>query len=214
MSQSSSDFTERGAESNPGSLGVGYIPTEEEKRVFKECDHESFWYRSVPISASSMALTQLLISRGFLTSSTRFGSLPKVFFAGVCGYFAGKVSYMRTCQEKFLRLENSPLAEALRQRRQHQHPPHLGNVPSDEKPQFGGLVQSDIVTESPYSSSQSSLRYPPQTNEVHDEEEEMQKKPILYDELRSRNRESYDKTHRETLKQEVKKNKYGDQWEE
>lgn len=29
---------------------------------------------------------------------------------------AGKLSYMKTCQEKFKRLENSPLGEALRQR--------------------------------------------------------------------------------------------------
>lgn len=36
--------------------------------------------------------------------------------AGFCGYLAGKMSYMKTCQEKFKRLENSPLGEALRQR--------------------------------------------------------------------------------------------------
>lgn len=36
--------------------------------------------------------------------------------AGFCGYLAGKMSYMKTCQEKFRRLENSPLGEALRQR--------------------------------------------------------------------------------------------------
>lgn len=29
---------------------------------------------------------------------------------------AGKMSYMKTCQEKFKRLDNSPLGEALRQR--------------------------------------------------------------------------------------------------
>lgn len=36
--------------------------------------------------------------------------------AGFFGYMAGKLSYMKTCQEKFKRLENSPLGEALRQR--------------------------------------------------------------------------------------------------
>uniref|UniRef100_A0AAR2J9I7 OCIA domain-containing protein 1 n=1 Tax=Pygocentrus nattereri TaxID=42514 RepID=A0AAR2J9I7_PYGNA len=66
-----------------------------------------------------MALTQFLVSRGQLSSmysSPRFGSVPKVLFAGACGYFAGKLSYMKTCQEKFKRLENSRLGEALRQR--------------------------------------------------------------------------------------------------
>ena len=28
-----------------GPMGVDYVPTEEEIRVFKECNHESFWYR-------------------------------------------------------------------------------------------------------------------------------------------------------------------------
>lgn len=26
-------------------VGLDYIPTEEERRVFKECSQESFWYR-------------------------------------------------------------------------------------------------------------------------------------------------------------------------
>uniref|UniRef100_A0A3B4E0P3 OCIA domain-containing protein 1 n=1 Tax=Pygocentrus nattereri TaxID=42514 RepID=A0A3B4E0P3_PYGNA len=111
--------------SGKGPLGMDYIPTEEERRVFKECNQESFWYRSVPISVSSMALTQFLVSRGQLSSmysSPRFGSVPKVLFAGACGYFAGKLSYMKTCQEKFKRLENSRLGEALRQRAGHRPP--------------------------------------------------------------------------------------------
>lgn len=36
--------------------------------------------------------------------------------AGFCGYLAGKLSYMKTCQEKFKRLENSPLGEIIRQK--------------------------------------------------------------------------------------------------
>ena len=28
-----------------GPMGMDYVPTEEERRVFKECNHESFWYR-------------------------------------------------------------------------------------------------------------------------------------------------------------------------
>ncbi|KAJ0050653.1 hypothetical protein NL108_005036, partial [Boleophthalmus pectinirostris] len=70
----------------------------------------------VPFSVVSMAITQALVARGSLSASPRFGSLPKVVFAGFCGYLAGKMSYMKTCQEKFKRLENSPLGEALRQR--------------------------------------------------------------------------------------------------
>jgi hypothetical protein len=31
-------------------------------------------------------------------------------------YFAGKVSYQGACNEKFLRLENSPIADMIRQK--------------------------------------------------------------------------------------------------
>uniref|UniRef100_A0A8C1SH76 OCIA domain-containing protein 1 n=1 Tax=Cyprinus carpio TaxID=7962 RepID=A0A8C1SH76_CYPCA len=102
----------------------------EERRVFRECNQESFWYRSLPISVISMGFTQLLISRGALMASGRFGSLPKA-----------------TCQEKFRSLENSPLGEALRQRQQ---PTYI--------------------------------------------EEDEQKKHMLYEELRRKNRENYEVT--------------------
>uniref|UniRef100_A0AAY5EK64 OCIA domain-containing protein n=1 Tax=Electrophorus electricus TaxID=8005 RepID=A0AAY5EK64_ELEEL len=88
--------------------GKDYILTEDERRAFQECNRESFWYRCVPLSITSMAITQFLILRGVLFS---------VFIvAGVCGYIAGNISYMKNCQEKFKRLEDSPLGEALRQR--------------------------------------------------------------------------------------------------
>ncbi|XP_069780795.1 OCIA domain-containing protein 1-like isoform X2 [Narcine bancroftii] len=103
-------------------VDASYIPTEEERRVFRECNQESFYYRSLPFSGMSMLITQVLISKGILSSSTRFGSIPKVAFAGICGYLVGKISYMRTCQEKFMRLENSPLGDALRQGRRRFSP--------------------------------------------------------------------------------------------
>lgn len=71
-------------------VGMEYIPTEEERRVFRECNQESFWYRckclsfvcaqmmidwvksrvpvlfftAVPFSVVSMAVTQALVARG------------------------------------------------------------------------------------------------------------------------------------------------------
>lgn len=76
-------------------MGVEYVPTVEERRVFKECNQESFWYRckfsrhawvsqgvtrvllffflffhlpstAVPFSMISMALTQVLVKRGIV----------------------------------------------------------------------------------------------------------------------------------------------------
>nr|XP_004658748.1 OCIA domain-containing protein 1 isoform X2 [Jaculus jaculus] len=95
-------------------IGADYIPTEEERRVFAECNDESFWFRSVPLAATSMLITQGLISKGILSSHPKYGSIPKLIFACIMGYFAGKLSYVKTCQEKFKNLENSPLGEALR----------------------------------------------------------------------------------------------------
>lgn len=238
---------------------MGYVPTDEEKRVFRECSLESFWYRSVPFSALGMAITQALVSRGVLTSSSRFGSLPKVAFAGLCGYMAGKISYVKTCQEKFKNLENSPLGEALRQGRQYQ-PPGISpqsqsefedgsqqqrepvfQLPAEQRgpsQSYADFSYSDSAYQPAFSSSNAesatsgegddiSLPAPPYL-----EEEKPKKKSIFYEELRSKNRENYEVTmtqKAETLlkptpggatpdrampSKDVKKNIYGDTWEE
>ncbi|KAI7800268.1 OCIA domain-containing protein 1 [Triplophysa rosa] len=146
MSQASSGFIPAAQiphGSGKGPAGAAYIPNEEERRVFRECNSESFWYRSLPFSAVAMAVAQVLVSRGVLTPSSRFGSLPKVAT-----------------------------------------PPY----PDEDVPK---------------------------------------KKPVLYEDLRSKNRENYEVTitqKAETLlkpqaevaspKREVKKTKYGDAWDE
>ncbi|TSN95681.1 OCIA domain-containing protein 1 [Bagarius yarrelli] len=209
MSESPSDFTERTAETQPAVLGAQYNPTEEERKVLKECHTESFWYR------------------GKLSASMRFGSLPKVLFAGMCGYFAGKLSYMKTCQKKFYNLENSPIGEALRQRQRHpQQPPQFSAPQSDfsedEKSRFA-VFQSESASVEPYSppdlssSTQSAQPHDLPTHVLRDEEQEVKRKPVMYEELRNKNRENYDVTRSQKIdapKKEVKKNKYGDAWDD
>ncbi|XP_062858158.1 OCIA domain-containing protein 2 [Trichomycterus rosablanca] len=78
--------------------------TDEMKQIWKECQEESFWYRAVPLSLGSMAITGGLIYSGVWKRSARFGPFPKLALAGVIGYAAGKASYMKTCQEKFQKL--------------------------------------------------------------------------------------------------------------
>ncbi|KAM9831900.1 OCIA domain-containing protein 2 [Neosynchiropus ocellatus] len=82
-------------------LGDRHIHRDEMRKVWKECQEESFWYRALPLSLGSMAITGLLINQGTLTSSKRFGPFPKLAVAGVVGYLVGKASYMRTCRSKF-----------------------------------------------------------------------------------------------------------------
>lgn len=217
-------------------MGIDYIPTEEERRVFKECNQESFWYRSVPFSVVSMAITQALVAKGTLSASPRLGSLPKVVFAGFCGYLAGKVSYMKTCQEKFKRLENSPLGEALRQRTGL--PPQYSKGSQSElgdpnAPSFETMFQpAEPLSQRSYNTESSMLTgRSDDLNapvESYVEQEEPKRKAILYEDLRLKNRENYEVTltqKAETLlktspekepkgtKKEVK-NIYGDTWEE
>ncbi|XP_038046314.1 OCIA domain-containing protein 1-like [Patiria miniata] len=91
-----------------------YEMTEEEKRTLRECQSESFWYRAMPLAVGAGLLTQTLITRGKLTASSRLGSIPKIGFACLFGYMAGKISYVSSCKQKFLKLENSPISEMLR----------------------------------------------------------------------------------------------------
>ncbi|XP_072352836.1 OCIA domain-containing protein 1 isoform X2 [Scyliorhinus torazame] len=200
-----------------GPMGASYIPTEEERRVFRECNQESFFYRSLPFSGMTMLVTQVLISRGILSTSTRFGSIPKVAFAGACGYLIGKISYMKTCQEKFMRLENSPLGDALRQTRrtfQHQHlyqksefsdntVEHLQpevNSPTSYPGDHSYSDHSEPNYESvPFSSSLSEsaptgIDDRPTAPGPVIEESKPQRKSMSYDELRNKNRELYEVT--------------------
>ncbi|XP_026216421.1 OCIA domain-containing protein 1-like [Anabas testudineus] len=251
MSSTTTGFPEERQHSRPrgntpGAMGIDYIPTEEERRVFDECNHESFWYRSMPLSVVSMAFTQALITRGILSPTPRFGSLPKLAFAGFCGYLGGKMSYMKTCQEKFKRLQNSPMGEALRQREALSQQDSNGpqSELSDTDTQSYDTMFQPAEAPSKVSTLTKDYGYgyspnPPMQMDRQDdfstpvqsyvEEEEPRKKSILYEDLRLKNRENYEVTltqKTETMvktppqkeperpKKDVKKNIYGDTWEE
>ncbi|XP_069057606.1 OCIA domain-containing protein 1 isoform X2 [Pleurodeles waltl] len=217
-------------------VNVGYIPTEEERRVFKECNDESFWYRSLPFSAISMLLTQGLVSR----------------VAGFFGYITGKISYMKTCQEKFKNLENSAFGEALRQNRSL---PSRSPARKSEFADTEGVQQFPAATpaaQAPDSSmyaseyrSEDNSNYEPvpfsaslsesSPTGISDHaaleptpflEEAPKRKPVTYDELRSKNRDTYEvaatqrgeaparPAQERPPRTKGKVNKYGDEWEE
>ncbi|KAG7486026.1 hypothetical protein JOB18_023545 [Solea senegalensis] len=247
MSSTTPGYSEQQQQQRRGAqlpVGLDYIPTEDEKTVFKQCNQESFWYRSVPFSVVGMAVTQALVARGTLSASPRFGSLPKLAFAGLCGYVAGKMSYMKTCQEKFKRLENSPLGEVLRQRtgppQQYSKGPQ-SEMSDPDSESFDPMFQSSeapsqmsgFTRDNEYGFSQTSKAddfSAPASAQSYMEEEESQKKPnIFYEDLRLKNRENYEVTltqkaetllkstpekERERPKKNEKKNIYGDTWEE
>ncbi|XP_056270947.1 OCIA domain-containing protein 2 [Pseudoliparis swirei] len=82
-------------------IGDHHVHREDLRKVWKECHEESFWYRALPLSLGSMAVTGGLIYQGVWNASKRFGTLPKLAVAGVLGYAVGKASYIRTCRSKF-----------------------------------------------------------------------------------------------------------------
>ncbi|KAK2835879.1 hypothetical protein Q5P01_016363 [Channa striata] len=82
-------------------LSEPHLHREGVRKVWKECQEESFWYRALPLSLGSMAVTGGLIYQGIWKSSKRFGPFPKLAVAGILGYVAGKASYVGTCQRKF-----------------------------------------------------------------------------------------------------------------
>ncbi|XP_070612665.1 OCIA domain-containing protein 1 [Erythrolamprus reginae] len=95
-------------------LDQAYELTPDEFRVSRECIRESFLYRCLPFSSVAMMITHILVRRGVVTSHPKFGAIPKMAFAGICGWFAGKISYINVCKEKFMNLKDSPVGEMLK----------------------------------------------------------------------------------------------------
>ncbi|GAB5570834.1 OCIA domain-containing protein 1 isoform X1 [Prionailurus iriomotensis] len=217
-------------------IGADYIPTEEERRVFAECNDESFWFRSVPLAATSMLITQGLISKveSFQVTPDMGPSLN--FY----------LSYVKTCQEKFKNLENSPLGEALRSGQARRSSPSghysqkskydsnvsghssfvtspaADNIEKDMLPHYEPIPFSASMNESTPTGITDHIAQGPDPNP----EESPKRKNITYEELRNKNRESYEVTlthktdpsvrpmQERMPKKEVKVNKYGDTWDE
>nr|XP_005490088.1 OCIA domain-containing protein 1 [Zonotrichia albicollis] len=198
-----------------------YVPTEEERRLLKECAEESFRYRAFPLAAVSMLGTSFLIRKGVLRDTSRFGSFIKVAFAGMCGYLAGKISYLPICSEKFKKLKDSPIGDVLRQAQRHSSPNR-----SSRKSEF-----SDVPSQSFTESSSPNAGFPPSSSYLDDysstdralsnyepvpfsaslnessptgitdysaqepapvPEESRKKKGITYEELRNKHRQTYE----------------------
>ncbi|XP_041791814.1 OCIA domain-containing protein 2 [Chelmon rostratus] len=85
-------------------MGDRHVHRDDVRRVWRECQEESFWYRALPLSLGSMAVTGGLIYNGIWKSSKRFGPFPKLAAAGILGFAVGKASYVRTCRSKFQEL--------------------------------------------------------------------------------------------------------------
>ncbi|NXT79762.1 OCAD1 protein, partial [Zapornia atra] len=197
-----------------------YVPTEEERRLLKECAEESARYRALPLAAASMLATTFLIRKGVLRDSSRFGSFTKLAFAGMCGYLAGKISYLPICSEKFKKLKDSPIGDVLRQAQRHS-----SHNRSGQKSEFSDMPSQSFAESSPpragfppssysddYSSTErglSSYEPVPFSASLNESaptgitdytaqdpppipEETRKKKGVTYEELRNKHRETYE----------------------
>lgn len=96
---------------------ANYQFSNEELRVLKECERESFFQRSMPLGTGLGVATYMAVQNGMLSASARFGAAPKCAIAVIVGYFIGKFSYQAECAEKIMQLPDSKLAEMLRMRK-------------------------------------------------------------------------------------------------
>lgn len=206
-----------------------YVPNDQEARVLLECQKESFYYRALPMGLLAGSGVFALIQRGVLTTKTRFGPLPKVFFGGFCGYVLGKMSYISTCKQKFLKLENSPIADMLRKggspgaiaASTQFGVENWGSQPiSDQSmyPSGGGTGNANISDDysanldidTSYGGQDVSLENYDQSQHVNIQGEiSNEKKPqmtMTYDQLRKENREKTSQQYREVLPGHYMKN--------
>ncbi|XP_046391297.1 OCIA domain-containing protein 1 [Ischnura elegans] len=209
------------SENRPSSspLDSSYRFSEDELRVLRECNRESFYLRSLPLSCLFGLGAFYGVNAGFLKRSPRWGPTPKVAIGVVIGYFMGKVSYQEKCAEKIMQLPNSKLAEYLRLKKMR------GNAgyESVDTPSVGGaMVPTPFGSDPQYAYSDSGpvgalqldLDRPtqeglddmgrPSLDSIgslggYDDEEPIGASPagtpaqtVTYEELRRRNREEYE----------------------
>ena len=73
-----------------------------EQALMRECNNESFWQRSAPLSLLMGTAVTVAARTGKIKGTRVF---PKSLAAAMIGYFAGKISYMPICRDKFLTQE-------------------------------------------------------------------------------------------------------------
>ncbi|CAN8006640.1 unnamed protein product [Ixodes hexagonus] len=111
------EYSASGYEHQQRPHGQRYAFTPEELRVIKECNRESFYYRSLPFASAAMVAVHYGVKAGYLAANPRFGAALKVAGAGFVGWLIGKFSYQSRCEDKLMQLPGSVIGDALRRKR-------------------------------------------------------------------------------------------------
>lgn len=160
----------------------------EESRVLRSCQSESFWYRSVPLSALLASSAHFGVLRGYLKPHASWGARPKVVLGSIMGYFLGKFTYVDACADKFLvEAPDSNIAEAIRIRRglpTRRPADEAQPMTSQEPSPFQPVQQPSPIYQNPASPTYG------QHGLYQEQQQQTQSSLGGYDELRKRNRET------------------------
>ncbi|KAL1438317.1 hypothetical protein MTO96_048388 [Rhipicephalus appendiculatus] len=182
----------------------GHVLTPEEIKAFQECSNESFKYRALPLGLLASFGVQYAIKVGYLAPHPKYGPYLKMFGAGFVGWLVGKISYRRQCEEKLMKLPNSPIGEALRRKYGISSPDVVMGSQSGDyatlsgKDRYSGDLGSQSLDLRSYNAPQGldDSQRPSMDNPVIAEVPENlppAKYSTTYEELRRRNREEYER---------------------
>ncbi|KAF6200978.1 hypothetical protein GE061_005425 [Apolygus lucorum] len=114
----------------------------DELRVLQQCNKDSFYQRSLPMSAFLGTGTYWAVKAGYLRPGAKFGAIPKVSVAVVVGYLVGKISYQQVCAEKLMALPDSKVGQMLRNRKAGIMESTFSLVNPTEEPVLSSLAPS------------------------------------------------------------------------
>ncbi|CAH2230332.1 jg17269 [Pararge aegeria aegeria] len=118
MNDSNAYPQEDGVAAGGARLAAQYKFSQDELRVLKECNTESFYQRSLPLGTTFGLAAFFGVQGGHLKPNPRFGAFPKVTLAVIVGYFLGKLSYQQACAEKLMALPGSYIGQLLRDKKE------------------------------------------------------------------------------------------------
>ncbi|XP_045783726.1 OCIA domain-containing protein 1-like isoform X1 [Maniola jurtina] len=143
MSDPNAFGLEDGAASGPARLNPAqYKFSQDELRVLKECNTESFYQRSLPLGTGFGLAAFFGVQGGHLKPNPRFGAFPKVTLAVIVGYFLGKLSYQQACAEKLMALPGSYIGQLLREKKEGR-----SGFPPPRSPAMFGASPEDIYSD-------------------------------------------------------------------
>ncbi|KAA0186459.1 OCIA domain-containing protein 1 [Fasciolopsis buskii] len=116
--------------------------TDEDVVTIKKCRQMSFWRGSVPFTIGSCMAVAVAHNLGFFNNRPRLRA-PMYVLAAVFGYLGGKFSYLGTCKQMFMELNDSRIKDHILEGKKMPNlqtgplivnTPVTSDIPEDSKP--------------------------------------------------------------------------------